>query len=436
MSKLQRIRPNCAGVDVGSSKIFIGIENQPVRSFDTYTNSLKQAINYLIESGITELAMEATGIYWIAFFDMLVAAGIKVHVVNGRHVKHVPGRKSDVADCMWIQQLHSYGLLLNSFVPDDNIRQLRTYMRIRKDSIAMQITHVHHMQKALTQMNIRLTEVISEVHGVSGLRMIEAILNGERNPENLVVLCDAQILKRKRGAVLEALNGFYKEEHLFELGMAYSGYNFYDGQIANCDKEINEWLKKNMPDKEPMELKNKTKKIRHHAPKIMELHYKMVQLYNGKDVTSLPGITQYTWLQLTAETGMDLSAWPTVKQFTAWLGLAPSKYSSGKTNKNKKRKSSTKAGQIFKEASISVLNSKNHALGSFGRKIRSRRGPNVAIKAIARKIAVMYYYTLTQGVNFVEQGITAYEEKYQQVQRKLLEKKAKQFHLQLIPIDN
>jgi len=435
MNKLQRIRPNCAGVDVGSSRIFIGIENKPVRSFDTYTNSLRQAVIYLTESGITELAMEATGIYWITFFDMLVAAGIEVHVVNGRHVKHVPGRKSDVADCMWIQQLHSYGLLTNSFVPDDNIRQLRTYMRIRKDSIEMQITHVHHMQKALTQMNIRLTEAISEIHGVSGLRMIEAILAGERDSEKLVDLCADQIVKRKRGVVLEALNGFYKEEHLFELGMAYTGYNFYEAQITNCDKEINYWLEKHMPEERLVELKTKTKKIRHHAPRIKELHSKMVQLYKGKDVTALPGITQYTWLQLTAETGMDLSAWPTAKQFTAWLGLAPSKYSSGKVSKNKKRKSSTKAGQIFKEASIAVLNSKNHALGSFGRKIRSRRGPNVAIKAIARKIAVMYYYTLTQGVNFVEEGIKAYEDKYQLVQRRLLEKKAKQFNLQLIPLD-
>ena len=436
MSKLQRIRSNCAGVDIGSSKIFIGIEDHPVRSFDTYTNSLKEAVKYITESGVTELAMEATGIYWITFFDMLLAAGIKVHVVNGRHVKHVPGRKSDVADCMWIQQLHSFGLLQNSFVPDDNIRGLRTYMRIRRDAIEMQVTHVHHMQKALTQMNIRLTEAISEIHGVSGLRMIAAILKGERDPEKLVELCADQIIKRKRAVVLEALNGFYKEEHLFELDMAYKGYNFYEQQITHCDSEINEWLQKNMPDKEPVEVKKKSKKIRHHAPKIKELHHKMVQLYEGKDVTSLPGITQYTWLQLTAETGMDLSAWPTVKQFTAWLGLSPSKYSSGKMNKNKKRKSSTRTGQIFKEASVSVLNSKNHALGAFGRRIRSRRGPNVAIKAVARKIAVMYYYTLTQGISYVEQGIQAYDKQYQEGQRRLLEKRARQLNLQLVPIDN
>ena len=436
MSKLQQIRTNCAGADVGSTKIFIGIEEQPVRKFDTYTNSLQQAVSYLQGQGITELAMEATGIYWISFYDMLTGAGIKVHVVNGRHVKHVPGRKSDTADCMWIQQVHSYGLLRNSFIADDNIRQLRTYMRIRQDAIEMQVTHVHHMQKALTQMNIRLTEAISEIHGVSGLRMIEAILQGARNPEKLVALCDPQIIKRKKETVMEALNGFYKQEHLFELDMAYRGYCFYKQQIAHCDKQINGWLKKNLAGKQAQELKNPTKKVRHHAPAVKDLHQKMVALYDGQDVTSVPGITQYTWLQLTAETGMDLSAWPTVKHFTSWLGLSPGKHESGKRKKYKSSKSCPKAGQLFKEVSLSVLNSKTLALGAFGRKIRSRRGPHVAIKAVARKIAVMYYFVLTKGIAYVEQGIQLYEKHYLEVQRKLLEKKAKQLNLQLVPLEN
>jgi transposase len=420
---------------VGSTKIFIGIEEQPVRKFDTYTGSLQQAVSYIKGQGITELAMEATGIYWISFYDMLTAAGIKVHVVNGRHVKHVPGRKSDTADCMWIQQVHSYGLLRNSYIPDDNIRQLRTYMRIRQDAIEMQVTHVHHMQKALTQMNIRLTEAISEIHGVSGLKMIQAILEGERDPEKLVALCDPQIIKRKKETVMEALNGFYKQEHLFELDMAYKGYCFYKQQIAHCDKQINAWLKKNLAGKQTQELKSPTKKVRHHAPAVKDLHQKMVQLYNGQDVTSVPGITQYTWLQLTAETGMDLSAWPTVKHFTSWLGLSPAKYESGKRKKYKRSKGCPKAGQLFKEASLSVLNSKTLALGAFGRKIRSRRGPHVAIKAVARKIAVMYYFVLTKGIAYVEQGIRLYEKHYMEVQRKLLEKKAKQLNLQLVPIE-
>lgn len=436
MSKLQQIRPNCAGADVGSTKIFISLEDKPVRSFATYTSSLKQAVDYLSQHGIRELAMEATGIYWISFYDMLTAAGIKVHVVNGRAVKHVPGRKSDIADCMWIQQVHSYGLLRNSFIPDDNIRELRSYMRIRQDAIEMQTTHVHHLQKALTQMNIRLTEALSEVHGVSGLRMIRAILQGERDAEKLVALCDAQIIKRKKLVVIEALNGFYKAEHLFELEMAYKGYRFYEVQIAHCDKQINKWLNKNLSDKQKQPVKSPTKKIRHHAPQVKELHGKMVQLFEGKDVTGIPGITQYTWLRLVAETGMDLSPWPSAKHFVSWLGLSPQKHSSGKVNRNKKRKCSTKAGQIFKEVSVSVLNSKNHFLGAFGRKIRSRRGPNVAIKAIARKIATMYYYCLMKGIEYVEKGIQEYEKNYRLVQQKLLEKKAKQLNLQLIPIEN
>lgn len=298
----------------------------------------------------------------------------------------------------------------------------------------MQVTHVHHMQKAMTQMNIRLTEAISEVHGVSGLNMIRAILEGERDPENLVSLCDPQIIKRKRSVVIEALKGFYKDEHLFELKMAYEGYTFYNQQIENCDKQINDWLEKNLTAKEEVELNSKTKKVRHHAPAIKGLHQKMVQLYSGKDATTLPGITQYNWLQLTSETGMDLSAWPTAKNFVSWLGLSPSKHDSGKMSKTKRRKASTKAGQIFKEASISVLNSKNHGLGAFGRKIRSRRGPNVAIKAVARKIAVMYYNIITKGVAYVENGIAAYEKQYQEIQMRLLEKRARQFNLKLTPI--
>lgn len=435
MSKLQQIHPNCAGVDVGSARIFIGLEDEPVRSFATYTNSLKQAVDYLLRHGITELAMEATGVYWISFYDMLTAAGIKVYVVNGRDVKHVPGRKSDIADCMWIQQVHSYGLLRNSFIADDNIRELRCYLRIRQDAIQMQTTHVHHMQKSLTQMNIRLTEAISEVHGVSGLRMIKAILEGERDAEKLVGLCDAQIIKRKKQVVLEALNGFYKPEHLFELEMAYKGYHFYEVQIANCDKQINKWLRKNLEGKQKQTVKSPTKKIRHHAPQVKELHGKMVQLFEGKDVTDIPGITHYTWLRLTAETGTDLSPWPSAKHFVSWLGLSPQKHSSGKITRNKKRKCSTKAGQIFKEVSLSILNSKNYFLGAFGRKIRSRRGPNVAIKAVARKIAIMYYNSLMKGTAYVEKGIQEYEKNYRQMQLKLLEKKAKQLNLQLIPIE-
>lgn len=238
MANLRKINPKCAGIDIGSEKIFISIEHQEVRSFGTFTDEFLNAIAYLKEHKITSVAMEATGVYWVAFFEMLEAAGIEVCLVNGKHVKNVPGRKSDVADCEWIRQLHSYGLLRPCFIPDDSIRQLRTYVRLRNDHISMASQHIQHIQKALDLMNIKLHNVISQIHGVSGMRVLNAIVNGERKPETLAALCEDSILKKKRNEVLASLKGNFRTEHIFSLEQAIAAYNFYQKQISDCDSQM------------------------------------------------------------------------------------------------------------------------------------------------------------------------------------------------------
>lgn len=433
MGKLKKIHQKSAGIDIGSEKIFIGLENEEVKSFYTYTSSLTQAINYLLEKQITTVAMEATGVYWVILYEMLEQAGMEVYLVNPRETKNVPGRKSDVSDCQWIQQLHSYGLLRKSFIPQDAIRQLRVYVRLREDHIEMASSHIQHMQKALTMMNIRLHQVISQLNGSSGIRIIEAILAGETDPKILTGLCDRQILKHKKEQVEESLKGYYKEEHLFALRQAYQSWCFYQHQIAECDKEIEKHLEDITKNKRLPEEIKKAKPIRHNKPEIEEFHEKMIKLADGKDASQLPGLTDYSLMKIVAEIGTDMSAWKTCKHFTSWLGLSPGKNSSGKMSKRAKKKPTTKAGQIFKEAAHSILKSKHIALGAFARRIKAKKGSGIAIKATARKLAVMFYNLMTKGTEYVESGVRQYDLLYQKQMTKYILKKAQQFGFQIIP---
>jgi transposase len=248
MSSLQKINPDCAGIDVGAESIFIGIEGATVASFGTFTDDYLKAIAYLKEHHIAAVAMEATGVYWITLFEMLEAAGIAVTLVNGKQVKYLPGRKSDVADCQWLQQLHTFGLLRPCFIPDDLTRQLRTYTRLRADHLSMASSHILHMHKALTLMNIKVQNVLSQIHGASGLRIVRAIVQGERDAERLAELCERSILKTKRASVIASLNGNFKTEHLFALTQALSAYEFYQEKIAECDKQIEALLKRHTDD--------------------------------------------------------------------------------------------------------------------------------------------------------------------------------------------
>jgi len=431
--KLQKVYSHAAGIDVGSLKFFVGVENEEVKDFDTYTNGCHQVVEYLQLKGITSVAMEATGVYWTTLHDMLVSVGIEVFVVNGRHVKHVPGRKTDVKDCMWIKELHSYGLLRKSFIPPATVREMRHYVRLREQHIEQKVTAVHRMDKSLIMMNIRLSSVVSDIQGESSMRIINAILQGERDGSKLLALCDVRILKKKEILMKESLNGFYKEEQLFALQQAWDQYTFAAQQIKQCDERIGKLLQvltEHTP--EPV-LNKKPKRIYHNKPDVEDLHKLVQKLYDGKDLTVLPGITSYSLLKFFSVTGSDFSAWGNEKNFTAWLGLAPSKYQSGKSRKYKKIQMNTEGGQILKECVQPLLRSKHIALGQFGKRIAGRRGPGVAIKAMARKLACWIYWMVTKGMGFVENGIKAYEEQVNKQKIKWLERQAKALNLQLLP---
>jgi transposase len=429
---MERLREKAAGIDIGSRKVFVSIEGDEVRSFFTFTEDFENLREYLAENAIETVAMESTGVYWGILYEMLEEAGIDVWLVDGAQTKQVPGRKTDVKDCQWIQQLHSYGLLNRCFVADSDIKELRIYQRLREDHIRSASMHINHMQKALIEMNIRLPEVLNQVHGASGLAIIKAILDGERDKEKLLKLCDKRIIKTKGEDVLKSLNGRYTKSGLFALKQAFDSYQFYQNQIKQCDMMLQEVIKR-MGRWKPDRTSNAPRKpIRHHKPEIDDLGSEMLKIFDGRDATSLSGITDYTWMQLLSETGTDLSKWETEKHFTSWLGLAPGQHTSGKMKRTKRKKGRPKAGQIFRTIAQSLLNSKKIALGAFGRRLRSRKGSPIAVKAIARKLAVMYWRIMVKGMDFVETGIKKYEEQLMEQKRKSLNRLAKELKIKIV----
>lgn len=432
MEILSKIHHHCAGIDIGSEKVFVAVEGEPVRNFRTFTVAYKELGAYLKSKSITHVAMEATGIYWVTLYDMLEEMGFAVALTNPSDSKNLPGRKTDVQDCQWLQQLYSLGLLKNSFVPSDLIRKLRVFTRMREDKLQMASSHIQHMQKSLIQMNVRLPEVLSQTHGKSGLEMIKAILKGERDPQVLLSYCTTSLIKRKGNEILLALEGNYKPEYIFELQQAYDGYMFYQDQINRCDaeaakvlQEIKEINNTGYSDEHPV------KPIRHNKPKIENLNETLLAIH-GANPTVLPGITAYNFMKLTGELGYDIKQWPNVKFFVSWLGLAPGKNQSGKRNKRSKKRAITRAGQIFKQAAQSLLTSKEPGMGAFARRLKARRGSPIAIKATARKLAEMYYRIFSTGMEYVEQGVKLYEEKTKQQQYRYVLKKAKELGLQII----
>lgn len=407
---MEKIHAQAAGIDIGAKTIFLGLESEPVRCYGTFTSDFKALAAYLLNRGVLTVAMEATGVYWVVLYDILKEAGLDVWLVDGRQTRQLPGRKTDVKDCQWIQQLHSYGLLNRCYVSEGLLKELRSYQRLREDHLRSCSMHIQHMQKALIEMNIRLPEVLSQVHGESGMAMIRAILAGERDKDTLLSLCHRRIKEQKRAEILLALDGYYTPEGLFALQQAYQAYNFYQQQIGACDKRIEETLQKLNQDKAlPAGIETgKRKVIRHHKPAVADLSKHLLQAFGGRDATQLCGITDYSWLRLYAELGADLSRWPSEKHFTSWLGLSPGQNNSGKRKRSKKKGSPT-VGQIFKTIAQSLLASKNIGFGEFARRIRARKGPAVAIKATARKLAVQYWRLMVKGTAFVEKGVHAYE---------------------------
>lgn len=429
---MERIRSNVGGIDIGAKKVFTSIEGQPVVSHFTFTEEFYNLRDYLLSHKVGSVAMEATGVYWVILHEILEEAGIDVWLVDGRQTKQVPGRKTDVKDCQWIQELHSYGLLNRCLVVGADIKELRSYLRLREDHINSSSMHINQMQKALTLMNIRLKEVLSQIHGASGLAIIEAILGGERDRQVLMGLCHRSVLKNKKELVLKALEGRYTETGLFALKQAYQGYKFYLTQIAECDKRIDVVMNRIGQSGCGQELKEKRKAVRHHKPNVENLGPNLLNVFDGKDATLISGITDYTWMQLLAETGPDLARWPSEKHFTSWLGLSPGQHSSGKMKKRPRKKGRPKAGQIFRVIAQGLINSKNIAIGSFGRRLRGRKGPTIAIKAMARKIAVLYWRVMVKGLEYAERGIQHYEEQIILNKMKTVNRLAKELNLNIV----
>ena len=425
---MEKIRENVAGIDIGSQKVFVYVEGEEVRSYLTFTEDLEKLRGYLLSKKVGSVAMEATGVYWVILHEILEEAGLDVWLVDGRQTKQVPGRKTDVKDCQWIQQLHSYGLLNRCFVAKADVKELRSYMRLRGDHIRSASMHINHMQKALTMMNIRLKEVLSQIHGASGIAIIQAILNGERDKHALLGLCHVSIKKNKSEEILKSLNGRYTKSGLFALKQAYDAYFFYQNQIAQCDKEIDNIVNKMGGSGNGQKLDKPRKPIRHNKPNVEKLGNNLINIFENKDATVISGITDYTWMQLLSETGSDLKQWPTEKHFTSWLGVAPGQNNSGKKRWRSRKKGRPAAGQIFRLMAQSLINSKDIAIGAYGRRIRARKGAPIAIKAMARKLAVLYWRVMVKGIVYAELGVKNYE-------KQMMEQKLRMFNRLAIELD-
>lgn len=427
---MKKIRNCVAGIDIGAQKVYTSINGESVVSHLTFTEDFYKLRDYLLKHKVETVAMEATGVYWVILYEILEESGIDVWLVDGRQTKQVPGRKTDVKDCQWICELHSHGLLNRCLVVDSDIKELRTYTRMREDHISSASKHVNQMQKSLTLMNIRLKEVLSQVHGASGIAIIEAILRGERDKNVLLGLCHSSVIKNKRELVLKALEGKYTEAGLFALQQAYDGYQFYQNQIDKCDKKISDVMNR-IGNSGFGQDKKKRKPIRHNKPKVAKLDTNLLNIFDNKDATAISGITDYSWMQLLSEIGADLSKWPSEKHFTSWLGLSPGQNNSGKRNRNARKKGKPRAGQIFRVIAQGLINSKHIAIGAFGRRLRGRKGPAIAVKAMARKLAAIYWRLMVKGVDFVEQGVKKYEEQIIANKLRTVTKLANELNLQV-----
>jgi transposase len=438
MSNFEKINPHAAGIDLGSEQIFVSVDGETVCSFGTFTPDVQELKQYLLESKVDTVMMEATGVLWVPVYDVLESAGIQVCLVNAAHAKNIPAQKSDPADCRWLYKLHVHGLVRASFIPEDAIRELRSYVRLREDNKDIAASHIQHIQKAFELMNIKLHNVISDTMSASGISIIEAILAGERSAATLTALCHKQILKHKKENVEKSLNGNFRRDYVFMLQQAYDAWVFYQKQIDNCNKKIAELLcemTKTLP-VPPQQNIGKSNPSRHDNLNIEDLHKQLVTLNKGNDATKLPGFSDSTVLKLVAELGTDFSKWPSEKHFVSWIGLSPRKYQSGKTNKTRRsQKKNTKAGQIFKESAMSIAASKYLALKGFYNRIKSKHGAKSANKATARKLAVLFYLYMTKGFDYVETGLQEYEKRFREIVLKGLAKKAHGLGYQLVASD-
>ena len=440
MSTLTIQNPNAAGIDVGSREQWVSVRpdqnEQPIRCFQSFTKDLNELADWLFDCNVTTVAMESTGVYWIPLFQILDARGFDVILVNAHKVKNVSGRKNDESDCEWIRKLHSYGLLQGSFQPEDNIRALRTYLRDRETLVSCCASHVQRMQKSLTQMNLQLHHVISDITGVTGMNIIRAIVDGKRDPQILAAFRDKRIKVSKETIVL-ALEGNYLNEHLSSLERFLQLYDFYQSQIEDCDRQI-EALLKTFPSLDDClsDIKDEDKPKKHRKKKAANAPKFDVEKYilqiTGVDLFAVHGFNANNLLGIISETGLDMSKWKTEKHFTSWLRLSPNnKISGGKIISHHTQKTNNRANKLFRLAAQSLANSKS-ALGAFYRRLRYRIGPAKAIVATARKLAIIFYRMVHSKIEYLDIGSEQYEIKHKANQIKYLEKKAQLLGLKLV----
>jgi transposase len=442
------LAPNAAGIDVGAREMFVAVppgrDKNPVRVFATFTEDLERLADWLVQCGVTTATMESTGVYWIPLYDILEQRGIRPCLTNARHMKNVPGRRTDWHECQWLQFLHSVGLLRASFRPQQNICAVRTVLRHRSELVMAASQHVQHMHKALTQMNLQIHHVISDITGVTGLAIVDAILAGQRDAAELAKLRDPHI-KVQAETIRKSLVGNWRPEHLFTLKQSRELYRTYQQLIVGCDLEIETMLHAFEPRTDPVEKplppdrkrnragKKRRKKNGHPNPGV-DLRTETYKLF-GVDVTQIPGLEENA-LPLFSEVGRDMSKWPTAAHFVSWLALCPDNdISGGKLLWRGVRTVKNRAGHLFRLAAFSLHHSLT-PLGNYLRRMKAKLGPRAATTATAHKIAVIFYTMVKNQIEY-DESIWATRDAHREKRLEMrLKRQAKQLGYQLVPIEH
>jgi len=421
------VHQGAAGIDIGSRFHVVAIPStyseQPVQKFSSFTGDLKRLRDWLREHNIQTVAMESTGIYWIPVYEILQEAGLEVFLVNARHAKCVPGRKSDISDAQWLQQLHGWGLLRASFQPDEGIATLRSTMRLRESLVKGKASHQQRVQKALMQMNLQLHHVVNDVMGKTGRLIIDAILSGERDPEALAALRDRRC-KNPESVIAEALHGHFREDHLFELSVAVRMFDEYHQRIVECEANAHELLSRLAvrSDKANMPTFTDGRRKRKSEYSFDPTHF--INMLAGVDLGNIYGLGPGNLLTIISECGTEMAKWPTAKHFTSWLGLAPqNKVSGGRVLSSRVRPGASRAASAFWMAAL-IASRSSTALGSFSRRLAVRRGKQKAHAATARKLAEIFYRCIRYGKSYVDSGPIAYEGKQKDIEISRLFRKA------------
>ena len=432
------VHPHAAGIDIGASEHYVAVpadaDPQPVRRFAACTADLESLADWLEACGVTTVVMESTGVFWIPLFELLESRGFEVRLVDARQMRRIPGRpKSDVHDCQWLQRLHSYGLLAAAFRPDEPVCVLRSYLRQRQMLLTYAGQHIQHMQKALTQMNVKLQHVVSDITGVTGLAIIRAIVAGQRDPVQLAKLRDDRC-RHSAADIARALYGNWRAEHLFALKQAVELYDFYHREIAACDRKIQTQLKQ-FEDKSagqglPPKARRKRQGDNRPAFDVRRALFRMA----GVDLTVIEGIEESTALLVLSEIGTDMSRWPSVKHFCSWLGLCPNhRISGGRVLSRRTKPCANRAATALRLAAYGLHRSQS-ALGAFLRRLKARLGAPKAITATAHKLARLIYSLLKHGTAYVTLGMAEYERNYQERVVRNLSRRAKELGYGLVEL--